>query len=221
MMEAPLCWRQSTAPSLPEKLALASVIASAILQLHNTPWLSSIMTSHTLYLARFDGVASFNQVYISKSAPEETCRHGLNCRGPCEDSTSVMKRPEGFGNELMWALFMLLIEVILWRTMETILCGRLAADLAREPPCQIFDYTTEQGFSRVQNILSKVTMVGGQEYCSAVEWCLKLAFGYPKLNLEQEGLRQQIYDNIVTPIEASCESSQTLTIVQGGIGATY
>ncbi|KAI1317443.1 hypothetical protein F5Y16DRAFT_392755 [Xylariaceae sp. FL0255] len=225
MMEIPACWRQMNNPSLPEKLTVASAIASAILQLYNTPWLSRVMTSHTLYLAKFDSVASFNQVYISKSAPEDHCSHGPKCQASCEGTAPVLTRTEQLGNDLMWALFILLIEVILWRTIDDILTegnsGKLSANLVRESPSQIFDYTTEKGFSRVRDILSKVTMVGGQDYCGAVECCLKLAYSYPRLSLDHEELRQQILGNIVAPIETSCESSQTLTIIHGGYGITF
>ncbi|KAI0156842.1 hypothetical protein GGR57DRAFT_491347 [Xylariaceae sp. FL1272] len=174
MMEASTDQRRLNTPSLPEKLLIASAIASAILQLHNMPWLSRSMTSHTLYFAQFDGVACFSQVYISST--EQHCRHEPRCSGP---------RPSG------------------------------------NVPSQVFDYTTEEGFCRVRDMLSKVAMVSGQEYCSAVGCCLKLAFGYPRLDLEQEEVRQQIFADIATPIEASLESSRTLTITQGGLASTY
>jgi hypothetical protein len=221
MMEAPADWRPKSNPSLPQKLALASTIASGILQLHDTPWLLMVMTSGTLYLAKFDSVVSFNRAYISRTAPEDPCRHSPACHGPCKGTTGVIIRAEGFGNELMWALFVLLIEVILWRAMDTILLERFAVDIVGTSPSQIFDYTTERGFGIVQGLLSQVTMVGGQEYRNAVECCLKLAFGYPNLDLGQEELRQQIYGNIITPIEESCERSNTLIIARGGYEAKY
>ncbi|KAI1429728.1 hypothetical protein F5Y12DRAFT_709729 [Xylaria sp. FL1777] len=223
MMTNPFHLRRvsTLAPSLPQKLTLASAIASGILQLHNTPWLSRIMTSGTLYLAKFDDIVSFNRAYISRAAPEDVCRHGPACPGPCEDSTSVIIRAEGFGNELMWALFVLLIELILWRAMDDILLERSLANISGGSPKEVFDYTTERGFELVRSLLSKVAMVAGQEYCSAVESCLKLAFGYPNLDLDQEELRQQIYGNIITPIEESCESSKTLTIAKDGLDFTY
>ncbi|KAJ2989831.1 hypothetical protein NUW58_g3266 [Xylaria curta] len=203
VMETRAGWHQESTPSLPQKLALASTIASSILQLQNTPWLSMIMTSRTLYLARFDSIVAFNRVYISRTAPEDPCRHIPPCHGPCEDSTEAVTKAKALGNELMWALFVLLIEVILWRAIDNILSKRFTIDVAGTSPSEIFDYTTERGFEIVHGLLSQVTMAGGQEYCNAVESCLKLAFGYPNLDLGQEELRQQIYGNIITPIEES------------------
>ncbi|KAI1152919.1 hypothetical protein F4825DRAFT_449998 [Nemania diffusa] len=221
MMDTPSGWRRNNTPSLPQKLALASTIASGILQLHDTPWLSVVMTSDTLYLAKLDSNINFNRAYISRTAPEGPCCHNPACHGPCVYSTGVIVRAEGFGNELMCALFVLLIEVILWRAMDNILSERFAADVAGTSPSEIFDYTTERGFGIVQGLLSQVTMVGGQEYRNAVESCLKLAFGYPNLDLGKEELRQQIYGNIITPIEESCERSNTLIIARGGYEAKY
>lgn len=220
-MKTPVHCGQRSTPSLPQKLALASSIASGTLQLQNTPWLSIIMTTRTLYLSRFDEIVSFNRVYISRKAPEDACYHDSPCSGPCGDITGVISRSEGFGNELMWALFVLLIEVALWRAMDDILSENSIANIAGASPKDIFDYTTERGFGIVRSLLSKVAMVGGQEYCSAVESCLKLAFGYPNLDLGHEELRQQIYGNIITPIEESCERSKTLTIASGGFDIIY
>lgn len=219
MMKTPVHWGQRSMPSLPQKLSLASSIASGILQLHNTPWLSIIITAQTLYLSKFDDIVSFNRVYISKKAPENACYHESPC--PCGDSTSVISRSEGFGNEFMWALFVLLIEVVLWRAMDDILSENSITNSAGASPKEKFDYTTERGFGIVRSLLSKVAMVGGQEYCSAVESCLKLAFGYPNLDLGHEELRHQIYGNIITPIEESYESSKTLTITGGGYDLVY
>ncbi|KAI1270286.1 hypothetical protein F5Y18DRAFT_9354 [Xylariaceae sp. FL1019] len=212
MMEAPPYQRHLNAPSLPEKLSIASAIASAVLQLYSTPWLSRSMTSHTLHFAQLDGVARFSQVYISNT--EKDCRHEPRCSGPCDVSGNAIDEK---GNDLMWALFVLLTEVILWNTIDNILSSKPSSNL----PSQVFDYTTEEGYRRVRDILSKVAMASGQEYCSAVECCLKLAYGYPRLDLQQEGLRQQIFAGIATPIEASWENSTTLTIMLNGFGFNY
>ncbi|KAI1120639.1 hypothetical protein F5Y10DRAFT_257955 [Nemania abortiva] len=215
MMETPIDGRRRSTPSFPQKLALASTIASGILQLQNTPWLSMEMTSDTLYLAKIDGNVNFDRAYISRAAPEDPCRHSPACHGACA------MRAEGFGNELMWALFVLLIEVILWRPMGDILSERFSVSVTGVSPSEIFDYTTERGFKIVQDLLSRVTMVGGREYRNAVESCLKFAFGYPNLDLGQEELRQQIFGNIITPIEESCESSSKLVIAVGGFDVRY
>ncbi|KAI0968125.1 hypothetical protein F4678DRAFT_464633 [Xylaria arbuscula] len=221
IMKEPTRWRPKSTPSLPQKLAIASVIASGILQLQDTPWLSMTLTSEILYLAKVDEAVSFTRTYISRTAPEDGCCHRPSCPGPCEHSTRVMLRTEGLGNELMWGLFVLLIEVILWRAMDDIIFQGFNLDLTGTLPKEIFDYTTEPGFGIVRSLLSKVAMTGGQEYCNAVESCLKLAFGYPNLDLGQEELQQQIYGSIITPIEESWESSKTLTIVKDGFDLTY
>ncbi|KAI0450710.1 hypothetical protein F5B21DRAFT_489739 [Xylaria acuta] len=222
IMETPASGRQKSAPSLPQKLALASTIASGILQLQNTPWLTMVVTGRTLYLARLNNDVSFDRAYISRTAPEDPCRHHPTCIDSCEDRTSVITPAERFGNELIWGLFVLLIEVILWRAMDGILLEGFTTDIAGESPSEIFDYTTERGFKIVQGLLSKVALVAGQEYCRAVETCLKLAFGYPSLDLGQDEVRQQVYGNIITPIEESCENSKTLTILgRGGFDLTY
>ncbi|KAI1309237.1 hypothetical protein F5Y03DRAFT_348922 [Xylaria venustula] len=221
VMKKPTRWRPKGTPSLPQKLAMASVIASGILQLQDTPWLSMTLTSEILYLAKVDEAVSFTRTYISRTAPEDGCCHRPSCPGSCEHSTRVMLQTEGLGNELMWALFVLLIEVILWRAMDDIISEGFSLNITGTLPKEIFDYTTERGFGIVRSLLSKVAMTGGQEYCNAVESCLKLAFGYPSLDLSQEEMRQQISGSIITPIEESWESSKTLTIVKDGFDLTY
>ncbi|KAI0505728.1 hypothetical protein F5B22DRAFT_494677 [Xylaria bambusicola] len=207
ILKAPAHWRQRSTPSLPQKLALAAAISSGIIQLHETPWLSTIMTSQMLCLSSFNDVINFDRAYISKKAPEDLCRHGSNCTVPCGSNTCIIPRPEGFTNELIWGLFVLLIEVILWRSMDDVLSEKSGAINSNASPKEIFDCTTERGFEIVRSLLSKVALVGGQEYCNSVECCLKLAFGYPNLDLGQEEMRHQVYGNIITPIEESLKST--------------
>ncbi|KAI0438666.1 hypothetical protein F4803DRAFT_534149 [Xylaria telfairii] len=211
---------QKNTPSLPQKLALASTIASGIFQLQRTPWLSMVVTSRTFYIMKFDTTVDFDRAYISRAAPEASCHHHPTCPGPCDGNANKIPT-ERLGNELMWALFVLLIEVILWRAMDDILSETSAADAAGVPPREIFDYTTQRGLNIVQGLLSKVTLVADQECRRAVETCLKLAFGYPNLDLGQEEVRQQVYGNIITPIEESAENSKTLTITSGGYSFMY
>ncbi|KAI3316709.1 hypothetical protein HD806DRAFT_517006 [Xylariaceae sp. AK1471] len=196
-------------PSLPQKLALASTIAAGVLQLHNTPWLSNILTNRDIYFALRNDLADFNQIFVNKTLHNETQRDAL--------------RTSGFGNELIWALFMLLIEVILWRPVDDALSGgRLDPEHSVAAlPSRLFDYTSEEGFAKVQEILSRVTMAGGVEYRSAVECCLKLAFGYVNLDLGKEEFRQQIYENVILPIEESAEKSRTLVVIAGGLDNIY
>ncbi|KAI0466998.1 hypothetical protein F4859DRAFT_283514 [Xylaria cf. heliscus] len=222
VMQAPTPGRQKwDPPSLPQKLVLASTIASGILQLQNTPWLSMVMTSRTLYLERFDiDTVSFDRAYISRTAPENPCPHNPSRPDQCQNSATITTLAERFGNELMWALFVLLIEVILWRTMDDILSEGSAANMVGASPREIFDCAAEPGFKIVQGLLSRVTLVAGQEYCCAVETCLKLAFGFPNLDLGREEVRHQVYVDIITPIEESCQNSKSVKISRGGVDIT-
>ncbi|KAI1171671.1 hypothetical protein F4777DRAFT_582715 [Nemania sp. FL0916] len=198
-------------PSLPQKLNLASTISSGILQLYNTPWLSTAVTSDTLYLASFDNKVSFDRAYMLKAMPEHPCRHHPVCPQPCEGSTSVI--PSGrLGNDLMWSLFVLLIEVILWRDMDVLLCDIVTLPGVGRPPREIFDYTTKKGFDIVEALSNRVNMAGGEEYCRAVRTCLKLASGYPDLDLSLEEVQQQLCDEVVALIEESCENSKSLIV---------
>ncbi|KAJ8129161.1 hypothetical protein O1611_g4471 [Lasiodiplodia mahajangana] len=215
IMATPVRWRRGTTPSPTEKLGLASTIASGILQLQTTPWLSVVMTSDTLYLARFDSVVKFDRVYISKTASEDLCHHSPICHGPCE-----IIRAEGFDSELIWGLFVLLIEVIFWRAIDDILSERFALNVAGTSPSDIFDCGTGPGFKILPDLLSHVALVGGQEYRNAVQNCLKLAFDN-SIDLGQDAIRQQIYNNIITPIEESCESSNEVIVVTGGVEITF
>jgi len=201
--------RAQCRPSLPQKLTLASEIALGILQLHNTPWLSKGLTNRDIYLALRHGVVDFEHGFVNRTLPNDTQTTGLQRKGS--------------DNELMWALLLLLIEVILWRPVEHVLFGvRIDQGLTLPPdPSKLFDYTTEGGYARVQAVLDKVTMAGDTEYRGAVECCLKLAFGYPNLDLDREEFRQQIYGNVVMPIGESAKSAQTLIITTGGSGCTY
>ncbi|KAI1369759.1 hypothetical protein F5Y08DRAFT_291272 [Xylaria arbuscula] len=214
-------WRQRSVPSLPQKLALAFTIASGIIQMHQTPWISMTITSQTLYLRSFDDVISFDQAYVSKTAPTEECCHRPKCLGPCEGNTAGVIPTMNMANELMWALFVLLIEVILWRSIDEVLTEKLGTVLPELYPKQVFDYTTERGFEIVRSLLTRVAMAGSQEYSKALECCLKLASGYPNLDLSQEELRHQIYGGIIMPIEDSWENSKNLTITKGGVSLTY
>ncbi|KAI0400819.1 hypothetical protein F4802DRAFT_583081 [Xylaria palmicola] len=211
MMEKPNCL-----PSLPQKLTLGYTIVSGILQLHDTPWLSAVVTGRTLYLARYDTTVSFNRVYIARAEPEDPSHDDPLSPGPSDNNTNSTIPAEIAGNELIWELYVLLVEVIFWQPMDDFLSERCPNTTTAAAPREIFNLTTRRGFETVRDLLSQVTMVGGREYCGAVERCLNLAFGYPDLDLGHEEIQQQICGKIITPIEESAQSAERLTTAIGG-----
>lgn len=200
-------------PSLTQKLSLASVITSSILQLHETPWLPEVLTSRDIYLLQRDGKMDYERIYVGSRLP---CHRLPMVKTPYSNThppdTSNTNPPKAsFGNRTMWALLTLLVELILWKPLNDLVSWDTNHE--HDPhPNQIFDFTTKEGAQRVGSLLDKVDYAVGQEYQSAVKCCLRYAFGYPDLDLNHNDWHEEIYNKVIVPIEDSSEKSKRLTV---------
>ncbi|KAI1383043.1 uncharacterized protein F4822DRAFT_434968 [Hypoxylon trugodes] len=70
-----------------------------------------------------------------------------------------------------------------------------------------FDCTTSSGIQNVELFLRQVKILADDQYRNAVKNCLKLAIGSPDLDLNEDKARDEIYNNIIAPVEESFMSS--------------
>ncbi|KAH7126102.1 hypothetical protein EDB81DRAFT_810411 [Dactylonectria macrodidyma] len=164
-----------------ERLRLAWVIACSALQMHGTPWISSVPKSDGIYLVQKYGAPQYRNVFILKHFPERG--HGT--------STSQSTKPSA--NPFLLSLGILLIELILGQSIENLQATRVP-ETGSGIPQHVLDYEV------ANSLLGRVMMAAGSRYCSAVERCLRCdipgesAFG-------QYGIHGETFAGIVGPLE--------------------
>ncbi len=134
-----------------DKLQLAWVITSSVLQLQGTPWLPGALTHDEIFLAKKDGILLYREVFVLKRLPEP---------GAAAQQVAA-------ANLMTFALGILLIELILGRTIEKLQPGTASITAACNLWAQISSYEA------ARQLLDKVNTFGGPNYHSAVSRCIK------------------------------------------------
>ncbi len=181
-----------------QRLQIAVTLASTILQLHKSPWLSENWNARDIYFF-FNGLDSDNHplisdAYVSRSfrPPGSPQPIDQNAEANTEDffSSQII-------NKTLFALGIVLIELCLNKSLE---------DLQSSPnnpheetrPQSIFDvYRTAT--SQIDAVYSK----GGTQYGYVVQRCLKCEFGIQdsKKQLDLDAFRGLVYEGVVAPLE--------------------
>lgn len=165
-----------------DKLRVAWVIACSALQMHGTPWISSVPKNDNIYLVQKYGVTQYRNVFILKHFPE---------RGQY-NSANQSTKPSA--NPFLLSLGILLIELILGQSMENLQTTQVPA-LGSGVPKHVLDYEA------ANKLLGRVMMAAGSGYCSAVERCLRSDIYRGESASEQDGLHGETFAAIVGVLE--------------------
>jgi len=168
---APLTYR--------DRLQLAVVISSSVLQIHQTPWLSQNLRSEDLVFIQRDNAPLYGHVFIAKRVPDRLCTRA---------EYSAKATPFGH-NPAMLSLGILLIELILGKPIH----GTGSATVPDND--FLADYAT------AQKLLNEVDQFGGPNYGSAVRRCFDNCWFRHTYSFEDEKLRDDIYCGVVAPLE--------------------
>ena len=180
---------QHTSPSFSflrkERLELAVILASSVLQLDGTSWFESRWSSYdVLFYNKVHGTSTPHYKY--PYLPWKQC--SLDSR-PSQECGTPIPRERFIRSEVLLALGLTLIELCFGATMENL---RAVED--DDPSKIIIKLNT------AQRLLSLVYREMGDVYGDVVRRCLIQPFDVRELNLANENVQQQVYDGIVAPL---------------------
>ncbi|KAK1983526.1 hypothetical protein LZ30DRAFT_821649 [Colletotrichum cereale] len=168
--------------SVPDKLRLASVISSSLLQLHQTPWLPDILTSRDIFFLKkgSDAELKYSDVFIVRKLPES------DPKALADDPVTISRCPA------LLSLGILLLELRLGGTIESF--RNQYETPPNDAPRLLFEFLTAQR-------LLEQRQIGSQRYSSAVKRCLWGEFGRAVLDLGNDDFRQEVYEKVVVLLE--------------------
>ena len=180
---------RNTSPSFSllrrERLELAVILASSVLQLDGTSWIESRWSSYdVLFYNKAQGASS--PCYQYPYLPWKQC--SLD-NSPSPDCGTNIPRDRSIRSEVLFALGLTLIELCFGATMENL---RMAED---EDPSKIV-----VKLNTAHRLLSLVYREMGDVYGDVVRRCLLQPFDVRELSLDNEEVQQQVYDGIVAPL---------------------
>ncbi|UPK96945.1 hypothetical protein LCI18_007880 [Fusarium solani-melongenae] len=161
-----------------DRLQLAVVAASSILQLHGNPWLPDTLTSSDIFFLK-------KQHYPIYSRPFLLRNNGASAGKGKETSPP-------FCNPALWSLGVLLIELILGRT--------LASFRTQEESSPLSDYST------AHRLLGEIRMASSN-YGTAVTRCLGGELHNNSYCSGSEDFCQEVYSGVVSLLERDLANS--------------
>lgn len=169
--------------SFRQKQILAAKIASSILQLSDSQWLPSFLTSADITFIDHDFSDSPEHPYVTRRLKEV----GV-CQDTMRTTSNIMRHP------LTFSLGVVLIEVALGKKFDSI---RQKSTFSSPTTDEIFlaDYeTATRQFEQVERAV-------GSNYADAVRSCINCEFVSPRLDLEESAFRSEVYGKVVAPLE--------------------
>ncbi|KAF4503059.1 hypothetical protein FAGAP_702 [Fusarium agapanthi] len=170
--------------SLAEKVRLALVIASSVLQLSKTPWLPEALTPNNVHFFRRGDTLSYEHPFLQRRLPERSLKR-LN-------STSHSRGYSISSNPTLLALGMLLLEIILGSSLEQL---RL---LDGKSPDEDNDGLI-QDLTIANRMLEQRVALISPAYKAVVERCIECT---DSKELDEDDFRQTVYNGVVMELEA-------------------
>ena len=168
-----------------ERLEIAVILASSVLQLDGTSWIESRWSSYdVLFYNKVHGVST--PYYKYPYLPWKQCSLDSSSS---QDYDTPIPRDRFIRSEVLFALGLTLIELCFGATMENL---KVAED--EDPNKFIIKLNT------AHRLLSLVYREMGDVYGDVVRRCLLQPFDVRELSLDNEEVQQQVYDGIVAPL---------------------
>ncbi|KAK3500338.1 uncharacterized protein B0T23DRAFT_307715 [Neurospora hispaniola] len=183
---------QLTAPSLvydEDRLRLAYTLASSVLQLAGTPWLTTKVTTKDVFLIRCNGTTHFQEAFVIRQLPEISDSMQLDVQ-PLHYLAGGVQPNQG-----MLFLGIILIEIMLGTPFD---CFR-ESHIKQHGPSTLGSFFLD--YETAITLLGRLETKGGPNYKRAVERCIKCKFPQPKANLDGDEFRRLVYGHVVAPLE--------------------
>lgn len=162
-----------------DKLRLAWIISSSVIQLQETPWIPSLVSMRDIYFISREDSLSYQDVFVMSRIPDITM----------DNNKGAMM---GVQNLALVALGILLVELKVGKPMSAL---RPPAMPSSVPPVWI-DY------DNALKELDKVSISNASlNYDTAVRRCLRCEFHQHQWSFDDERFRQYVYDEVVSNLE--------------------
>ena len=175
-----LSWRQ--------RLNIAAILASSVLQLDQTSWLKSQWNSSDIYFYYRDDDA----VLTSRPTfppPHVACRLSDSNMEPNHALKPLLPRAQQARSETLLTLGLALVELCFGRTLEKLQIPE--------------DVDQNENLTRLNTAKRKLdevyTAIGGH-YGDVVRRCLYCSFDVRDASLDDEKFEQDVFDYVVTPL---------------------
>ena len=165
-----------------ERLHLALIVASSVLQLYKTPWFRDHWDKNNIIISGDRITNMREQVYVSGSFPART-----------NEGSQLMNKLPG-RNITLFALSIFEIELCLGQSLELMRSPEDPLDAEGKA-----DVLTD--WSTAKRMEDAVYHEAGTRYGDAVRRCLYCEFDRRDTNLEDDAFRQAVYDGVVAPLE--------------------
>ncbi|KAL8883512.1 MAG: hypothetical protein Q9192_007127, partial [Flavoplaca navasiana] len=166
-----------------DRLEIAVILASSVLQLDGTSWLKNGWSSSDICFHHRDGKRSqYSQPYLSW---QRCC----NAQPACPITSLGAVGNHMIRHEILLALGLTLVELCFGRTLTEM----------RKPEDINADGTTSR-LATAARLHGRVYDEMGIAYGDAVRRCLFQLFDVRELNLEIEEVQQKVYDDVVRPL---------------------
>ncbi|KAK6720860.1 hypothetical protein SNK05_003953 [Fusarium graminearum] len=174
--------------SLAEKAQLALAVASSVLQLSKTPWLPEALTRRNVHFFRRDETLSYRYPFLLRSFPA----------GPLQlPNITTASGCIPLSNPTLFALGILLLEIILGQSFEQL-----------RSPDEKPIYGDYNGVIRnsvaAHKLLKRVALIN-TAYQAVIQRCIDCT---ETRELDEDGFRQEVYNDVVLELEAILESTK-------------
>lgn len=168
-----------------ERLEISITLASSVLQLYGTSWLSSHWTSRDILL-HFEPNHGSNPSYMY---PYLSWRQCLPESDSSPDIKLQTKSNHFIRSEILFALGLTLVELCFGKTLQ-----RMGATEDGDPDDVVA--RTNTAFRLLDSLYKEMS----DSYEAVVRKCLRQPFNLRDLNLDNEDVQQEVYDTIITPL---------------------
>ncbi|TAQ87577.1 hypothetical protein B7494_g4086 [Chlorociboria aeruginascens] len=173
-----------------DKLRLAVILASSVLQLHETPWLIDDWgKDDILFIQRKEGLVyehPFVSKHFSNSTAEPVSHTGCN-------SAQGGYRP--IRNKTLFALGVLLIELHFGKSLDKL---RVPDDKGIEA---VDTANSMSDWNTADRLVDSLYFEAGFRYGNAVRRCIRCDFDRQGTNLNDDGFREVVYRRVVVLLE--------------------
>lgn len=165
--------RTNNAPPLSykDKIRLAVVISTSVLQLFNTPWLPHTLSTDDILFIRKEREYLYDNAFVMKRIPE------TDKAAAVYGSSSIRRNPT------LLSLGFILIELLLGQSLQA--QGHVSAG-----------FDLEEYYIAAQSLLPRVRHES-MNYFSAVSRCLDGELHQHPVGLDEQDLRQSVYSGVV------------------------
>lgn len=171
-----------------ERLRIAVILASSVLQLHGTPWLEAQWTCRDIHLHERDCSEDDREQY-------DPYLPWMLCKNSFQPPISSIDQKQSSRCEILIALGLVLVELCV---------GKPLTEMHTPEDNHQSEFMSR--LNTAEKMLDVVYREMGASYGDVVRRCLRQPFDVRVISLENEELQQMVFDKIVTPLSNDLEN---------------